>query len=188
MWWAIVTLATLGYGDIVPITPLGKFLGGIAAILGFGMFALPAGILANGFAEEIKRLRDVSSWNMVVQVPLFASLDAGIINEIAGLLRVKRFIKNEVIVKEGDKGDAMYFIVEGEVRVSSGNWGTILGEGDFFGEIALVKDLPRTATVRALNRCETLKLSTYDFKKTLANRLELLEQIERIADERMVKK
>lgn len=188
MWWSIVTLATLGYGDVVPLSALGRVLGGIAAIMGFGMFALPAGILANGFADEIKRLRDVSSWNMVVKVPLFSSLDSGIIYEIASLLRVKRFIRNEVIVKEGDSGDAMYFIVEGDVKVSSGNWSTTLNEGDFFGEIALIKDMPRTATVTALKRCEVLKLTTYDFKKSLSNRPEILSEIEKIAEQRMNKK
>lgn len=51
-WWAIVTLTTVGYGDVTPITPLGRFLGGIVAILGIGLFALPASILASGFIEE----------------------------------------------------------------------------------------------------------------------------------------
>lgn len=57
MWWGVATLTTVGYGDIFPITPLGKFLGGIIALLGIGMFALPAGILASGFSEEIQRRR-----------------------------------------------------------------------------------------------------------------------------------
>lgn len=57
MWWGIVTLTTVGYGDVYPITVIGKFLGAIAAILGIGMFALPAGIVASGFAEEIQRKR-----------------------------------------------------------------------------------------------------------------------------------
>lgn len=57
MWWTIVTLTTVGYGDIYPITPLGKILGAIVAILGIGMFALPAGILASGFLEEIQKRR-----------------------------------------------------------------------------------------------------------------------------------
>ena len=45
-----MTLATVGYGDVVPVTALGKLLGALASIIGLGMFALPAGILANGFA------------------------------------------------------------------------------------------------------------------------------------------
>jgi voltage-gated potassium channel len=55
MWWGIVTLTTIGYGDLYPITPLGRLLGGFIAILGIGVFALPAGILAGSFSEEIKK-------------------------------------------------------------------------------------------------------------------------------------
>lgn len=54
MWWGASTLTTVGYGDIYPITPIGKVLGAAIAVLGIGMFALPAGILASGFAEEIQ--------------------------------------------------------------------------------------------------------------------------------------
>lgn len=54
MWWGVVTLTTVGYGDIYPITPLGKFLGAIIALLGIGLFALPAGIIASGLVEEAK--------------------------------------------------------------------------------------------------------------------------------------
>lgn len=54
MWWGIITLTTIGYGDVYPITLLGKFLGAIIALLGIGMFALPAGMLASGFVEEIQ--------------------------------------------------------------------------------------------------------------------------------------
>lgn len=54
MWWAIVTLSTVGYGEIYPITVLGKFVAAIIAILGIGMFALPTGILGAGFVEELQ--------------------------------------------------------------------------------------------------------------------------------------
>jgi len=56
-WWGIVTLTSVGYGDTFPITPLGKFLGGVTAFLGVAMFALPTGIFAAGFAEELARNR-----------------------------------------------------------------------------------------------------------------------------------
>lgn len=55
MWWGVATLTTVGYGDVFPVTPLGRLLGGFIALLGIGMFALPTGILASGFAEEIKK-------------------------------------------------------------------------------------------------------------------------------------
>jgi voltage-gated potassium channel len=57
LWWGVSTLTTIGYGDAVPHTPLGKFFGGIIAFMGVGLFALPTGILASGFAEMVGRNR-----------------------------------------------------------------------------------------------------------------------------------
>jgi len=57
MWWSVVTLTTVGYGDVYPVTSFGKFLAATIAILGIGMFALPAGILGASFVEEIERLK-----------------------------------------------------------------------------------------------------------------------------------
>lgn len=58
MWWAIATLTTVGYGDVVPVTAVGKILGGIIAILGIGLVAIPSGIMAAGFTEEIRKERE----------------------------------------------------------------------------------------------------------------------------------
>jgi voltage-gated potassium channel len=57
MWWGVTTLTTVGYGDVYPVTPVGKLLGAIIAILGIGVFALPTGILGAGFIEELQRRR-----------------------------------------------------------------------------------------------------------------------------------
>ena len=57
LWWGITTLSTVGYGDIVPITPIGKLIGAMVALLGIGMFALPAGILGSAFIDEMRRQR-----------------------------------------------------------------------------------------------------------------------------------
>lgn len=58
MWWAVVTLTTVGYGDVTPITTAGKILGALITILGVGLAALPAGILATGLANELATRRD----------------------------------------------------------------------------------------------------------------------------------
>lgn len=55
MWWGVSTLTTVGYGDMYPITVAGKFCGAVIALMGIAMFAIPAGVLASGFSEEIER-------------------------------------------------------------------------------------------------------------------------------------
>lgn len=57
LWWSVVTLTTVGYGDVSPITPLGKVLAGLVAVAGIGLVALPTGILASGFSEAVQRDR-----------------------------------------------------------------------------------------------------------------------------------
>ncbi len=55
MWWGVCTLTTVGYGDMFPVTPFGKVLASFIALLGIGLFALPAGILGAGFVESVSR-------------------------------------------------------------------------------------------------------------------------------------
>jgi len=58
MWWAVVTMTTLGYGDMVPVTAAGRLLGACTAVIGLGMIALPAGVLASGFSEQMRVRRE----------------------------------------------------------------------------------------------------------------------------------
>lgn len=53
IWWAVITLTTVGYGDVVPVTTAGRLIGAVIAIIGIGFIALPAGLLASGFVEEL---------------------------------------------------------------------------------------------------------------------------------------
>jgi voltage-gated potassium channel len=58
LWWGVITLTTIGYGDVYPITALGKVLAGFTAVLGIGLVAAPTGILASGFAEALREQRE----------------------------------------------------------------------------------------------------------------------------------
>jgi voltage-gated potassium channel len=61
MWWSIVTITTVGYGDLTPMTPLGKVIGGVVAFVGICALALPVGILSTGFFDELNRGKPPSS-------------------------------------------------------------------------------------------------------------------------------
>ncbi len=65
MWWGVVTLTTVGYGDIYPVTPIGKIIGSFVVISGIGLFALPAGILASGFNEVLMRRKEKKRKKMI---------------------------------------------------------------------------------------------------------------------------
>ena len=161
MWWGLATLTTVGYGDVTPITTLGRLFGGIVTILGVGMFALPAGILASGYARELRRREFVGTWDLVAKVPLFTSLSAARIADIAAMLEPRSAHVGEIIVRKGEHADCMYFIVEGELEVEVSPQPVILRNGNFFGEMALIAHGDRTAygycshTVSALEPAST---------------------------------
>lgn len=134
MWWAVVTLTTVGYGDVVPITPLGKVIAGVIAIMGLGMLALPVGIIATSFAEVIHRRDFVVTWGMVSRVPLFRDLDADDVAQIMRFLRSNTAVPGEIIVRRGEIGHSMYFIAAGQIELDRPHHQkSILNEGDFLG-------------------------------------------------------
>lgn len=181
LWWGIVTIASVGYGDMIPVTVAGRIFGGIVMLLGIAMFAVPAGILATGFAAEIRRRDFVVTWHLVAKVPLFSDMDATAIATIARLLRPQTVPANYAIVRRGDVADAMYFILSGEVEVDVQPAPVHLRSGQFFGEIALIEDVPRTATVTAATECQLLVLDAGDFRRLMAQHPQLREKIARVA-------
>ena len=185
LWWAISTMATVGYGDMAPITPIGRLIGGVAMVFGIAMFAVPAGILASGFAEELRKRDFVVNWQSVARVPLFARLDANAISSVAQLLKPRSVSANQAIVRRGDVAESMYFIMEGEVEVELTPTPIRLKQGDFFGEIALVENIRRTATIFSVTNCRLLVLEAVDFHRLIDQIPELKEQIERTSEERL---
>ena len=185
MWWAVVTLSTVGYGDVVPITPGGKMIAGLTMIFGIIFFALPVGIIATSFQQQIRRRDFVVSFAMVARVPLFARLDAASVARLVGLLTARRVTAHDVIITKGEEADAMYFIASGEVAVETSSGTVALSEGDFFGEVALItEDAHRTANVIAVRACELLVLSARDFRHLVHTNAEIGEAVREVARQR----
>jgi voltage-gated potassium channel len=179
MWWAVVTLTTTGYGDVVPLTVGGRMVGALLMIAGIAVLALMTGILATGFAQEERRREYLRVWEQVARVPLFASLGVVTLSEIVGKLRTRYYPPRITVVRRGDPGDSMFFISSGEVEVRLPNGGSVaLGEGAFFGEMALLERQPRSASVATTRPTTLLVLYASDFYEIASHIPKLAEAVE----------
>ena len=162
MWWAIVTLGTVGYGDAVPITAAGRLVAGFTIFVGLLMVALPVGIVATAFANEVHRRDFVVTWGLVARIPLFSELSASQIADVMKILRAEKVDKGTTITRRGEVAHSMYLIVDGEVEIKLRQKHVRLGAGDFFGEIAALKRSRRSATAIALQTTRLLALDASD--------------------------
>jgi ATP-binding cassette subfamily B protein len=132
----------------------------------------------NGNRAEAKpeRLRDI---------PILSILDDASIEAVAGLFITEHYPQDRMIVHEGDPGDRFYIIVRGRVEVlkkgpaGSESRTAVLEDGDYFGEIALVRNVPRTASVRTLSDCILLSLTGEQFLRLIEQSPKMREEIER---------
>jgi voltage-gated potassium channel len=178
LWWAIVTLSTTGYGDVVPVTVWGRTLAAWVMVSGIVIFSLWAGIIANAFTEELQRRHFLKTWDLVARVPFFQNLGAAAIADIVRLLHPRDVAAGTVIVRAGQAGDSMYFIVSGEATVMLSPEPVKLGEGAFFGEMALLFGMPRSTTVVVTKPTVLLTLDVADFRMLAGRRPELINVIE----------
>ncbi len=185
MWWAIVTLGTVGYGDVVPVTPLGKIISVFTIIAGFAMIALPVAIISTAFAEEVKRRDFVVTWGMLARVPLFSHLSASEIADIMRLLRARTVEQGEILVRRGDAATSMYFITAGEVEIALPSQQVRLADGTFFGEIALLHKTKRSGTVTAMRKTRLLLLDAQDFHALIERMPTLAAHVHQTAKARL---
>ena len=185
MWWAIVTLGTVGYGDVVPATALGRLVSVFAIVGGLVMIALPVAIVARAFADEVHRRDFVVTWSMLARVPLFSQLSAVEIADIMRLLRAQTVEAGEILVRRGEPASSMYFIAAGEVEIELPSQRVKLAEGTFFGEIALLRRANRSGTVMATRKTRLLVLDAQDFHALIARVPALAAHIEQTAKARL---
>jgi voltage-gated potassium channel len=185
MWWAIVTLGTVGYGDVVPVTPLGKAVSVFTIIGGLTMIALPVAIISTAFADEVRRRDFVVTWGMLARVPLFSHLAAGEIADIMRLLRSRTIEQGDVLVRRGDRASSMYFITAGEVEIELPNQRVRMTDGTFFGEVALLRRTHRSGTVTAMRKTRLLVLDAQDFHALIARMPALAAHVQTTAKARL---
>jgi len=168
MYWAIITLTTVGYGDITPITALGRVWAGITAIIGLGIFALPVGIIASAFMTEIHRRDFIVTSSMLARIPFFSGLDIETLSEVMIALRSQMVAPHVPIVVEGEAATSMYFVVSGlakSVRVATTDGvrrKATLGPGEVIAADAVLTGRGHEVSVFAHTPMRLLALSSQD--------------------------
>jgi voltage-gated potassium channel len=185
MWWAIVTLGTVGYGDAVPITAAGRLVAGMTIFVGLLMVALPVGIVATAFANEVHRRDFVVTWGLVARIPLLSGLSAAQIADVMKILRAQKADKGTIIARRGEPAHSMYLIVDGEVEIKLRHKHVHLGAGDFFGEVAALRQSRRSATVVALRTTHLLALDASDLRSLMDREPQIAARIREAARTRL---
>jgi voltage-gated potassium channel len=170
---------------VVPVTALGKLIATGTIFVGLIMMALPVGIIATAFAEQVHRRDFIVTWSMIARVPLFAGLDAGEISDIMQLLRAQVAEPGQVIVRAGEAAHSMYFIATGEVEVAWRDERVRLGAGQFFGEVAVLRRVRRSATATALARTNLLALDAQDLHALMQRSPRIAQRIKETVEKRV---
>ena len=185
LWWAIVTLGTVGYGDAVPITALGRLIAALTIFCGLLMVALPIGIVASSFAHEVHRRDFLITWGLVARIPLFSTLSAAEVAEVMFVLRASKVSAGTVITRRGEPAHSMYIVVDGEVALKLKHRSIRLGSGQFFGEVAVLRRAKRSATATAVVATRLLILDASDLHGLMDRQPDLADRIRQAASSKL---
>lgn len=133
MWWAITTLTTVGYGDVVPITPVGRMIGAVTMVAGLVMLALPIAIIASSFSEVISKHNFVVTFSMISRLPPFSDLDARVLGDLLPLFNSRSFDRGRHVVRPGERARHLFVVLEGELESTASGDSVRFGAGDVFG-------------------------------------------------------
>lgn len=173
LYWAVTTLTTTGYGDLVPVTPLGRLIAGVTMMTGLLLFALPIGILANGFVHDLDRRQFAITWSMMKRQPLFADMELEAVTEILGTLSSKLVAEHTQIVVAGQSANTLYLIASGRAHLEGKTEAYELGPGDAFGQESLEVGATFESSVTARREMRLLVFAGDDLRR-LARKYPLL--------------
>lgn len=185
LWWALSTLTTVGYGDVVPITDGGRILGSVVMIIGFVFYALPIGIIASGFSDEVHRREFVVPVRIIEEFPIFKSLPHEAAKHLAGRVRSLSVSPGTVLTHKMDVNNGLYCIISGEVSVFYKHIAVPLRTGDFFGECSIVSERAGQPASLAHERTKIMWVESVDLHTLLSIYPDFGQAMFRHAEERL---
>jgi voltage-gated potassium channel len=175
MYWSIATLSTVGYGDVVPHTYLGKLVAGITMIIGLLLFAMPIGIISVGFVNGLHRREFSITWSMVKRQPLFEDFDVEAVSRIMELMGARVVQEHARICTAGHPGENFYLVISGRARAEDDVGAWELEPGDMIGDEAVAGAQGYNKTITARSEMRLMVMPTEDMRR-LCRKYPLLEQ------------
>jgi len=160
--------------------------------------AKPYNLLKRHLSDAFERIKPVKlqadqqqAIDMLSQLPLFSTLADDVMQKLSARMNPVHFLSQDIIIQEGDKGDALYLIQHGEVAVSHAGQDAdkdiaVLGQGSFFGEMALLEDSIRTATVKAITPVTLFRLRRHDVLQLAAQYPAIQQRLQEAKQQRSV--
>jgi len=182
MYWAITTLTTVGYGDVTPHTPVGKFVAGITMVIGLALFALPVGIIANGFVNGLNRRRFAVTWSILKQQPLFQGFGVEALSDILDCVAADIVREQGHLAIAGEPAHALFLVVQGIATEEMEDDIHELGPGDLIGAQALRYQGVYARTVTAREDVRVLSIGHDDLRRLARKNPLLRERIEDIIE------
>lgn len=178
MYWAITTLTTVGYGDATPETPLGKFIAGVTMVIGLALFALPIGIIANGFVNGLNRRRFAVTWTILKQQPLFRDFSIESLSDILDCVAADIVREQGHLVIAGEPAHALLLVVSGAAAEESEEDIRDLEPGDLVGAQSLRYQGVYARTVTAREDVRVMSIGHDDLRRLARKNPVLRQRIE----------
>jgi len=178
LWWALATLTTVGYGDVVPISATGKVIAGVVMILGLAFYAIPIGIVASGFTDEVHRREFTVPVGLIEKFPVFSGLSVDVLREISSRVRSLSLQPGTVMTHPRDTGNGVYFVLSGEVQAFYKRRPFPLRAGDFFGEFGVLNEGALQPATVVHSRSKVMWLESLDLHTLLMIYPEIVEALD----------
>ncbi len=185
LWWALSTLTTVGYGDVVPITTAGQLLGGVVMVVGFAFYAVPIGIIASGFSDEVHRREFLVPVQVVDGFPIFRHLNSQATSELATRMRTLTIAPGTVITHKMDMHNGLYCILSGEISAFFNHRAVPLKSGDYFGEFGIIMDGSEQPSTVARSHSKVMRLESADFHTLVSMYPELSNAMAQFRNQRL---
>jgi voltage-gated potassium channel len=177
VWWALETVTTVGYGDVIPKTLPGRIIGGLTMMTGILMIALPVAIIGSSFTEVVRQRSFVVTFGLIARMQIFAGLSADVLSDLLGVLKAMTVESGTPIIPAGGDDDALYIVAAGIVELDDRGMRRRLDAGETFGTGPDYNAPGSRLPALSMTRVKILMIERMDLLNIVAGHPELAERL-----------